>query len=197
MSFPEQCNKISEDFESLPLNKGCEQLFKAYYSRLCYFSFQLIRDKVIAEDIVQEAFFKYWNHRDELALHNADAVKNFLYSTVRNASLNMIRHEKVVSGYLELQDSEPIEDFNIIHSIIRSEVLAELHMALETLPERCQRISKMGYLAGMKNSEIAEKLGVSVNTVKTQKKRGLQLLRLVLKPEVYTLFLFLLKQQKL
>lgn len=190
MSFPEQRNKKSEDLVSLPQDKEFEQLFKAYYSRLCYFSFQFVRDKVNAEDIVQEAFFKYWNHKDELSLYtNETAVKNFLYSTVRNASLNSIRHDKVVSNYLELQDPAPIEEFNIIHSIIRSEVLAELHMALDTLPESCQRISKMGYLSGMKNSEIAEKLGISVNTVKTQKKRGLQLLRLILKPEIYILFI--------
>jgi len=198
MSFPELPNKISEDLESLPQEKGFEQLFKTHYSRLCYFSFQIVRDKVNAEDIVQEAFFKYWNHRQEVALNGTNtAVKNFLYTTVRNASLNRIRHDKVVSNYLELQDPSPIDEFNIIHSIIRSEVLAELHMALNTLPESCQRISKMGYLAGMKNNEIAEKLGISVNTVKTQKKRGLQLLRLVLKPDVYTLFLFLLKQHEL
>lgn len=198
MSFPEQRNKISEDLESLPQDKGFEQLFKAYYSRLCYFSFQFVRDKVNAEDIVQEAFFKYWNHREELYLHNTEvAVKNFLYSTVRNASLNMIRHEKVVSNYLELQDPAPIEEFNIIHSIIRSEVLAELHMALDALPESCQRISKMGYLAGMKNGEIAEKLGISVNTVKTQKKRGLQLLRLILKPDVYILFITFLADSQM
>lgn len=197
MTFPEQRNKKSEDLESLPQDKAFEQLFKAYYSRLCYFSFQFVKDKVNAEDIVQEAFFKYWDHREELSLNCTDAaVKNFLYSTVRNASLNRIRHDKVVSNYLELQDPAPIEEFNIIHSIIRSEVLAELHMALDTLPESCQRISKMGYLAGMKNSEIAQKLGISVNTVKTQKKRGLQLLRLILKPEVYTTFIAFLAESQ-
>lgn len=193
MYFSEQFNKIPEDEESLPPDKGFEQLFKAYYSRLCYFSFQIIRDKVDAEDIVQEAFFKFWNHQEEVTLDSTDiAIKNFLYTTVRNASLNRIRHDRVVSNYLERQNPYPIDEFNIINSIIRSEVLAELHMALDSLPESCQRISKMGYLAGMKNNEIAEKLGISVNTVKTQKKRGLQLLRLILKPEIYTLFIIFL-----
>lgn len=190
MSFPEQRNKKSEDLESLYQGKGFEKLFKTYYSRLCYFSFQFVNDTVTAEDIVQEAFCNYWNHRNELSLFsNETAIKNFLYSTVRNISLNRIRHLKVATKYLELQDPSPIEEFDIIHSIIRSEVLAELHMALNTLPESCRRISKMGYLAGMKNSEIAEKLGISINTVKTQKKRGLQLLRIMLKPEAYIVFI--------
>ena len=195
MNFPDQPNEVSKDLESLHPDKGFELLFKTYYPRLCHFSFQIVRDKVNAEDVVQEAFIKYWNQREEIASHNI-AVKNFLYSTVRNASLNLIRHDKVIGNYLEQQDPSPIEEFNIIHSIMRSEVLAELHMALDTLPESCKRISKMGYLDGMKNNEIAQKLGISVNTVKTQKQRGLQLLRLILKPEAFTVFILLLQHQK-
>ncbi|WP_411273350.1 RNA polymerase sigma-70 factor [Daejeonella sp.] len=195
MNFPDQCNNISADWESLPPGKVFEQLFKTYYPRLCHFSFQIVRDKVSAEDLVQEAFIKYWGHREEISTHDI-AVKNFLYSTVRNASLNLIRHHKVVSQYLEQQNPAPIEEFNIIHSMIRSEVLAEIHKALEILPESCQRISRMGYLEGMKNSEIAQKLGLSINTVKTQKQRGLQLLRVILKPEVLTVFIMLLQHHK-
>lgn len=191
MNFPDQRNKLPVDWGVLPPGKAFEQLFKAYYSRLCHFSFQIVRDKVNAEDIVQDAFIKYWNQRQELASHNI-AVKNFLYSTVRNASLNLIRHDKVVCQYLEQQNPYNIEEFNIVHSIIRSEVLAEIHTALETLPESCKRISRMGYLEGMKNNEIAQKLGISVNTVKTQKQRGLQLLRLLLKPEAFTCFITLI-----
>lgn len=195
MNFPDQHTKISADWELVPPGKAFEQLFKAYYPRLCHFSFQIVRDRVNSEDVVQEAFIKYWNQREEIASHDI-AVKNFLYSTVRNASLNLIRHDKVVCHYLEQQDPAPIEEFNIIHSIIRSEVLAEIHMALETLPESCKRISRMGYLEGMKNNEIARKLGISVNTVKTQKQRGLQLLRLILKPEAFTVFIMLLQHHK-
>lgn len=195
MNFTDRCNNISADWESLPPGKDFEQLFKAYYPRLCHFSFQIVRDKVNAEDLVQEAFIKYWNRREEISSHNI-AVKNFLYITVRNASLNLIRHDKIVSHYLEQQDPSPIEEFNIIHSMIRSEVLAELYDALETLPESCQRISRMGYLEGMKNNEIAQKLGISINTVKTQKQRGLQLLRLILKPETFIVFIMLLQHHK-
>jgi RNA polymerase sigma-70 factor (ECF subfamily) len=49
----------------------------------------------------------------------------------------------------------------------------------------------MGYLEGMKNHEIAKELGISVNTVKTQKQRALQLLRLKLKPEFFIFLLIL------
>jgi RNA polymerase sigma-70 factor (family 1) len=192
MNFPDQPEEISKDWGS---GKTFEQLFKAYYPRLCHFSFQIVKDKVIAEDVVQDVFIKYWNLKGKISVHEI-AVKNFLYSTVRNASLNLIRHHKVVYNYMEQQDPSPIEEFNIIHSIIRSEVFAEIHTALETLPESCKRISRMGYLDGMKNSEIAQELGISVNTVKTQKQRGLQLLRLLIKPETFTVYLIFLHHYK-
>ncbi|HEY0769383.1 MAG TPA: RNA polymerase sigma-70 factor, partial [Sphingobacteriaceae bacterium] len=182
--------KTSVNSKSIPPDKVFEHLFKFYYSRLCYFSFQIVKDKVTAEDIVQESFIKYWVQREEIAAHDI-AIRSFLYSTVRNASLNLVRHDKVVCRYLDQQDPAPIEEFDIIHSIIRSEVLTEIHTALETLPESCKRISRMSYLEGMRNNEIAGKLGISVNTVKTQKQRGLQILRLVLKPETFSIFIIL------
>lgn len=188
MNLSDPCDKVLSECEFVPSCKALEQLFKAYYPRLCHFSFQIVRDKVKAEDLVQEAFIKYWNHREEISSYEI-AVKNFLYSTVRNASLNLIRHDRVVRHYLERQDPSPVEEFTMIHSMIRSEVLAAIHEALETLPASCQRISRLGYLEGMKNNEIARKLGISINTVKTQKQRGLQLLRLILKPEAFTVFI--------
>lgn len=85
-----------------------------------------------------------------------------------------------------------VDEKNVINNIIQSEVLAEVYQALATLPESCQRISRMSYLEGLKNEEIAVKLGITVNTVKTQKQRGLQLLRLRLNPEIFNLLLLLL-----
>lgn len=183
MGFSDQnIHNLSSAPDSYFSNKSFKKLFEEYYSRLCYFSYQFVGSKASAEDIVQDAFIKFWNQREEVSSH-AIAVKSFLYTTVRNASLNYIRHEKVAFNYQEKQDNDPLDDFDVVHTLIRAEVLAEIHKAIEQLPASCKRISKMGYLEGMKNKEIAEKLGISINTVKTQKQRALQLLRLLLKPD--------------
>ncbi|MNL34998.1 RNA polymerase sigma factor [compost metagenome] len=76
--------------------------------------------------------------------------------------------------------------------MIQAEVIGELYAALNLLPERCRLIFKMGYLEGMKNHEIAEKLNISVNTIKTQKKRGLAILRSHLPPQTYYILVCLL-----
>ena len=174
----------------MPEPIGLDLLFKEFYNRLVYFSYQLVRDKHQAQDIVQDAFIKYWGQQQNVAPAKA-AIKNYLYSIVRNASLNAIRHGKVADGYLQNVNKEP-EEPPVIEAIIAAEVLAELHTALQSLPENYRTISFMGYFDDMKNQEIADELDMSVNTVKKQKQRALQLLRLKLEPEMFIVLLGLL-----
>ncbi|WPV01395.1 RNA polymerase sigma-70 factor [Mucilaginibacter sp. cycad4] len=169
-------------------NVDLDVLFKEYYDRLVYFSLQLIKDKDQAEDIVQDAFIKYWNQRESV-MQDKIAIKNFLYSTVRNASLNIIRHNKVVEAYMGyLGNAEP-EEPPVIEAIITAEAVAEIHAALHSLPESHRTISIMGYFDGKKNQEIADELDMSVNTVKKQKQRALELMRVKLSPEMFTAFI--------
>ena len=163
-----------------------DSLFKEFYDRLVYFSFQLVKDKHQAMDIVQDAFIKYWNLR-ETVMQDKIAIKNFLYRTVRNSSLNSIRHEKVVEGYILTQDGVEREERPVIDAIISAEVIAAIHTAVQSLPENYKNISVMGYMEGKKNHEIANELEMSVNTVKKQKQKALQLLRIKLEPDIFIL----------
>ncbi|WP_461066933.1 RNA polymerase sigma-70 factor [Spirosoma horti] len=172
--------------ESLEL----DSLFKEYYDRLVYFSVQIIRDQGQAQDITQDAFIKYWQEREAI-FPNKVAIKNYLYSTVRNASLNVIRHNKVVDDYREQHGFSETEELTIMDAIISSEVMAELYSAIESLPANYRTISKMSYLEGKKNQEIADELNMSINTVKKQKQRALELLRLRLSPELLAVLLTL------
>ncbi|GEO03342.1 DNA-directed RNA polymerase sigma-70 factor [Adhaeribacter aerolatus] len=185
----ENDNILKQD-SSISFNQelSLEQLFKEYYTRLVYFSFQLIKDKDAAEDIVQEAFIKYWHGREDTETGN-QAIKSYLYSAVKNASLNVLRHQKVEEKYKDTLERTLPGETSILQLMIRAEVVSELHRAIQTLPAGCQQISRLGYLEGKNNQEIAEELGISVNTVKTQKQRSLQLLRLRLNPEIFGLFL--------
>ncbi len=169
--------------EEVKPDLGFEVIFKEFYNRLVYFSLQLIKDKDLAKDIVQDAFVKYWNQQ-EAVTPDKTAIKNFLYSTVRNASLNTLRHAKVVDDYVQLNNLTEPEEAPVIEAIITAETVAELHAALQTLPENYRAISVLGYMDGKKNHEIADELEMSVNTVKKQKQRALQLLRMNLAPEM-------------
>jgi len=175
----------------LPDKVDLESLFKEFYDRLVYFSVQFVKDKDQAQDIVQDAFIKYWNQH-ETVTPNRIAIKNFLYSTVRNASLNVIRHEKVRESYVQQQGGAEPEEQPVIDAIIAAEVISKIHAAVQSLPESHRQISVMGYFDGKKNNEIADELNMSVNTVKKQKQKALQLLRMKLEPEMFVLFFILM-----
>ncbi|MXV17347.1 RNA polymerase sigma-70 factor [Hufsiella ginkgonis] len=162
-----------------------KDLFNKYYGRLVHFSYQIVEEKAVAEDIVQDMFIRYWDRKEPL-INNEASLKSYFYTSVRNASLNSVRHNKVTEQYRKQQDPAPVQEA-VLQAIIRSEVFAELYGAIAKLPEACRQISLKSYLEGMKNHEIALELGISVNTVKTQKQRALKLLRIYLRPELLSL----------
>lgn len=170
-----------------------EVIFNEYYDRLVYFSTKIVNDKQDAEDAVQEAFVRYWNNRDNIS-RELHAIRSYLYTTVKNISLNVVRHRQVVKDF-EQHTLSPAAENMIINKIIQTEVLAKISKAMETLPDACRRISWMGYVDGMKNLEIARELGISVNTVKTQKLRGLKILKMKLIPElIISVYLLIIDQ---
>lgn len=180
-------NNISEQLRETCSEADVKSLFDEYYNRLVYFSYQITNNKPQAEDITQDAFVNFWDSRNHIS-SNPIAIKNFLYSTVKNASLNVVRHNKVAERHINSQPDSPVEEA-VFNSIIRAEVLAEIHKAISMLPDSCQQIFRLSYLDEMKNNQIADMLGISVNTVKTQKQRALKVIRGNLSPELFVLFM--------
>ena len=168
-----------------------EELFRRYYTRLCHFAFQLLEEKDMAEDIVQDSFLAFWNSSSQIA-DDPIAVKNYLYSSVRNACYNLHKRSKIKERYLQIQPTEELEEPKALQAMIRAEVMNEIYKVIQTLPRSCQQVFRMGYLEGLSNPMIADTLGISINTVKTQKQRALKVLRASLNPEAFTTLLLLL-----
>lgn len=165
-----------------------KELFTLYYPRLCYFAFQIVGDEAVAEDLVQDAFVRYWQNIDKIATDD-QAVYRFLYVCVRNLCYNHLKRRQVVRRWEGLREMRDHEDPVFVNHIIRSEVIAEVHRIMEQMPAACRQIFEMSYLEGIPNSIIAEKLSISINTVKTQKQRGIRFLRKKISPEFYVILL--------
>jgi len=170
---------------------SADELFRKYYARLCHFAWQLLGDEVMAEDIVQDAFTEFLERRHAVADKDA-AIKNYLYTSIRNACYNVGRDAKIEERYFRLNPLVMMEESAIVNKIVRSEVMHEVYTIITTMPRACQQIFRLGYLEGWSNAKIAEKLQVSVNTVKTQKQRGLKLLKGKLNPELLGIFVLCL-----
>ncbi len=169
-----------------------EALFKKHYKSLCHFAWEMTGDMSIAEDIVSDAFLVYFKQKDRVS-DDETAIKNFLYSTVRFSCYNLARQRKIVNRYWEKNGYLDHYDSEIENNIIRSEVLAEILSIVATLPSSCQQVFRKGYLEGLSNAEIAEEMGIRINTVKTQKQRGMEVLIRKLNPEFLALFIFFIK----
>lgn len=146
-------------------------------------------EKSIAEDAVQDVFVKLWDQKEVFLTKKA--AKSYAYTTVRNTCYNLLRHEKVEVKYENEQSQEDLFEDTRLDLIIKSEVIGQIHQAIETLPEGCKTVLKLAYFEALKNHEIALQLGVSINTVKTQKARAIQLLRLRLPSSLFSLFIYL------
>ena len=160
------------DYKNLQEEKQYKILFKEFYIPLVIFANQYTRDRQIAEDIVQEIFVQIWEK--ELKFENDLALRTYLYRSTQNRCLNHIRHQKIQLKHeadisQELRDAEP--DF--LNTMIREEVYRELLMTIDYLPAQCKKICQLT-LEGKKPSEIAEIMGLAVETVKKQKKIALK-----------------------
>lgn len=173
-------------YASKSKSTAVESLFDAYYVRLCEFSVRILKDEELAEDIVQEVFVGLCEN-PELIPKDLSKTKSFLYSCVKNACFNSLRHQFVVEKHQSSINLD--EEESVVEHIIHAEILGEIHHAISSLPPGCAAIFRKGYLEGLSNTKIAEQLNISINTVKSQKQRGLILLRKVISPEILTLLI--------
>lgn len=162
-------------------------IFDKYYIALCMFANQYVEDDALAADIVQECFVKLWQLRDDfMYIHQ---IKSFLYTSVRNKSLNELEHTKVMNEYAQKVMAMGKESF-FQDKVIAEESYRILVDAIDKLPPQMKSIMRLA-LEGKTNPEIAEALNISGETVHSQKKIAYRKLRGYLKDYYYLLFYFL------
>lgn len=164
----------------LSLRRGEEEgfawFFQHLYEALLYFALKHLEDPDVAEDVVEESFARLWQHRESLLYPSA--VKSYLYTSVRNACIDLQRKQKNAVHYTKHEQATgETQSPPALHRLIEAEVLRELAAALEGLPPLCRTVVEGFYLEGKALKEIAGELGLTVDSVKGQKVKALKLLR--------------------
>jgi RNA polymerase sigma-70 factor (family 1) len=177
-----------EDFQNGSL-EAYNSLFTSYYKPLCFFSQKLLNRTDMAEDMVKDAFVKLWNKRADF--DHIQKIKSFLYTTVRNACLNELRHLKVKSSYESDYQSDPDNHIgdSILGHLIHTELMQAIYEEIESMPEKRRQVFNYFYIIGLSMEEIARQMGISVFTVKEHKAKALAHLRLKFKEQHLLLFL--------
>jgi RNA polymerase sigma-70 factor, ECF subfamily len=168
-----------------------EMLFRTYYQPLCNYAYTFVQDRDEAEEIVQATFLQVWEKRETLEIRTA--VKPYLFAMVRNACLNVIKHEKIKQQHVAVEmamGERAVE--SVARTVMASELETRIYKAMETLPEQCRLVFKLSRFEELKYAEIAAQLNISIKTVENHMGKALKIMREQLK-EYLPLLLILMK----
>ena len=162
-------------------------LFRDYFVSMCVFANRYLEDGEMARDVVHDVFCGLWENPSELV--DVANVKNYLYTSVKNRCLDVLRRENIHHRYVEWEqanEKEREEFFEI--ETLREDVYRLLDQAIRT------REILLLKLQGLKNQEIADQLHISVNSVNTLKANAYKVLRDQLHDQYFLSLLFFLKK---
>ena len=167
------------------IRNGSMQAFRVIYDQhylmLCRFAYQFLNDHGLAEEIVDDTIFYLWEHRKDLRLEHS--LRAYLMTAVKNKCLNelsSLRHRSQLAfssitneENREFLDSVFVDDQHPMGMLIEKELEERILFYINVLPEECRRVFMMSRFDNKKYREIAEELGISINTVKYHMKNAL------------------------
>lgn len=169
--------------ESVSKNTGFDSatfeiFFNENFSGLCaYCQYRFGFDIDLAKEAVHSGFIKLWENRETLSANLS--VKAYLYTIVSNICLDILRHDKVKQKHEKHVIESALSDYNKndFDNTEFNELKNNIDKAVSELPEQMRTIFELSRYEGLKYSEIAAELSISIKTVETQMSRALVKLR--------------------
>lgn len=152
--------------------KSFEELFRSFFPPLMVFAKKILVDEDDAREVVHLVFISVWEKRQEIDL--STSLKSYLFTSVHNRSLNVIRDRKKFSS---AQVPDVAGDWDVSSVIESMELEEKIMEVIGSLPEKCREVFELNRFEGLKYSEIAERLKISPKTVENQMSKALKILR--------------------
>lgn len=168
-----------------------EEVFKSHFKSLHSYAYTIVKDDIMAEEMVQNVFCKLWEKTGKIQIQQS--ITAYLYKAVYHESINYLRHEKVKAAhqsYTKHHSNQTTE--NTSKKVMMRDLEERLAKALQDLPEKCRTVFQMSRFDELKYQEIADRLNISIKTVENQMGKALRLLRLNLIDFLPALLLLLL-----
>ncbi len=163
-----------------------EMLYDRYTSTVFGLALKMLGDREVAEDAVQEIFWRVWRRLG--SFDRSRAFAPWLFGIAHNYCIDELRRRKVRPQSVYEDDENPIlseiaDEADVGESALLAEQGRLVRSALEQLPEEQRQTLLLAYFGGLTQQEIAAKLGNPLGTVKTRMRLGLQKLRAVLQEQ--------------
>ena len=172
--------EISDQFLALHISEGREEvfdfIFRKYYRTLCAQALIYIKDDDLAQSVVQDCFISFWEKRTELK--DIRNLRTYLSFMVRNRAIDHLRKtEKENRAFTTIDKGQDVAADTVETEVISKEFEKILLDAVDKLPDRCRVAFEYSRFEGLKYSEIAEKMNISVKAVEALMGRSLKILR--------------------
>jgi RNA polymerase sigma-70 factor, ECF subfamily len=168
-----------------------EKVFKDNFKKLQSYAITIVGDENVAEEMVQNVFFKLWDRSEKINIQSSIAA--YLYRAVYNESCNYLKHQKVKQGFLNYSKHamSDISTEKASKKVLVTELEQRIKNALNDLPEQCRTVFQLSRFEELKYQQIADTLGISIKTVEAQMGKALRIMRVKLVDYLPLVFLFL------
>jgi RNA polymerase sigma factor (sigma-70 family) len=164
--------------------QALKQLHERYFNQMCLYTLKSIEESGVVEEIVSDCFIKIWENRDKINIKTS--VKHYIFLMLRHNIIDFHREKKFLTESID-NIPEPVQE-EVFDEQYQDALLFSF---IEKLPYQRRKILEMAVFDSMTYTEIAEKLGISRNTVKTQIARAYRFLKENLNTEDFHLFVIL------
>ncbi|SFC68804.1 RNA polymerase sigma-70 factor, ECF subfamily [Parapedobacter composti] len=150
-------------------------LFDRYFHRLHGFGFSLLNDSETAKELAMDVMFRLWQKRKDIHLQEDQTLVPYLFRSIKNAVLNHLRKARILTQPLDTLLDEATDLALSADSRFNHHELAALYEdALRKMPEQRRKIFLLNREENLSYSEIAERLNLSIHTVRNQISSSLQ-----------------------
>jgi RNA polymerase sigma-70 factor (ECF subfamily) len=168
-----------------------EIIFHFYFEKLCLFSESITRNHDAAEEIVEELLLQLWLNCTINPVEKS--IKGYLYQSTYNNSIKYISRLKKnsvrIAGPESIGSQEQLvelqtPDYSVSNLVVK-ELEARAEASIQSLPDQCREIYLLNRDQDLKYQEIADKLNITIGTVKKQMSRAFSKLRKDLQEYLY------------
>ncbi|WP_242202364.1 RNA polymerase sigma-70 factor [Aestuariivivens insulae] len=150
-------------------------LYDRYWKPLFISSYNLLKDKELCEEIIQDIFIDLWRGREKLEIKIS--LKSYLYACVRYKVFNEFKKNKVQRVELFEGLNDRFQYATPETKIMHDELVMQIDTIVNTLPKRCQEVYVLSRNEQLSHKEIAERLGISTKTVENHITLALKILK--------------------
>ena len=149
---------------------------RRYQARVVGLAMTVVGSRAVAEEVAQEAFVKAWRHASSYDVRRG-RVTTWLLTITRNSAIDAVRYRRETPMDPDILTSALLSSDTSPDTADRFTTTEEIREALAALPPNQSRPVVLMTFYGLTASEIAERDGLPVGTVKTRVRRGLGALR--------------------